>query len=209
MGMIDLVVIATIIISVLFALYRGLLRELLGITSWILAGVASAFSYLPAIKLLTDKVDNVKVWAISSSGLIALTILIIMTIVNARIAHSLRKSSLSGLDRILGIMFGVLRAVLLIVLVWLFASQMAWTPKQLEVMKEQNFSVKYIQMAADWAEEFLPDGVRKDMKRPTPQQRPKTTQPVKPSKPAVEYKDIDRESLDKMIETIVEIEEIK
>ena len=47
MGMVDLVVIATVIISVLFALYRGLLRELLGITSWILAGLACVFSYLP------------------------------------------------------------------------------------------------------------------------------------------------------------------
>lgn len=204
MGMVDLVVIATVIISVLFALYRGLLRELLGITSWILAGLACVFSYLPATKLLTGKVDNVKVWAITSSGLIALTVLIIMTIINARITHSLRKSSLSGLDRILGVIFGVFRAGLLVVLVWLFTRQMVWTPKQLETMQKQNFSVPYIQTAANWTEKLLPDGIRKDMKRPQIQQKPA----VKLPKPAVEYKDIDRESLDKMIEDIVEIEEL-
>lgn len=204
MGMIDLVVIATIIISVLFALYRGLLRELLGITSWILAGLAAVFSYLPAIKLLTGKVDNVKVWGITSSGLIALTILIIMTIINARITHSLRKSSLSGLDRILGVMFGVLRAGLLIVLIWLFARQMAWTPKQVEAMQQRNFSVKYIQMAADWTEKILPDGLRQNIQRPTP---PKKLPPKK-VEPAVEYKDADRESLNRMMESIVEVEEL-
>ena len=203
MGMIDLIVIATVIISVLFALYRGLLRELLGITSWILAGIAAVFSYLPITKLLTDKVDNIKVCSITSSGLIALAILIIMTIINARITHSLRKSSLSGLDRTLGVLFGVIRAGLLIVLVWLFARQMAWTPKQLETMQQQNLSVKYIQMSADWAEQLLPANIQKDMKRPTPPS--KTT---KPPKPVVEYKDIDRESLDKMIEDIVEVEEL-
>lgn len=199
MGTIDLVVIATIIISVLFALYRGLLRELLGITSWILAGIASVFSYLPATKLLTDKVDNVKIWAITSSGLIALTILIVMTLINARITRSLRKSSLSGLDRILGVAFGIFRAALLIILVWLFARQMAWTSKQVDEMQQRNFSVKYIQISADWMEKLLPDGIRNDIKRPTP--------PPKPQKPIVEYKDVDRESLDKMIESIVEIEE--
>ena len=199
MGMIDLVVIATVIVSVLFALYRGLLRELLGITSWILAGLACVFSYLPATKLLTDKVDNVKVWAITSSSLIALTILIVMTLINARITHSLRKSSLSGLDRILGVIFGIFRACLLIVLVWLFTRQMVWTPKQLETMQKQNFSVQYIQTVANWTEKLLPDGIRNDIKRPMP--------PPKPAKNIVEYKDIDRESLDKMIEDIVEIEE--
>lgn len=198
MGMIDLVVVTTIIVSVLFALYRGLLRELLGITSWILSAVAALYSYQPVIKLLADKVNNVKVWGITSSVLIALIILVVMTLINARITHSLRKSSLSGLDRILGIMFGVLRAVLLIVLVWLFARQMAWTPKQLEAMQQHNLSVKYIQVSADWAEKLLPDEVRRDIKRPSP---------PKPQKTVTEYKDIDRESLDKMIESIVEIEE--
>ena len=181
MGIVDLVVITTIIISVLFALYRGLLRELLGITSWILAGVGALYSYQPLINLFTNKVDNVKVWGITSSGLIALTVLVIMTLLNAHITHKLRKSSLSGLDRILGIMFGVFRAVLLIVLVWLFARQMAWTTKQLEIMQQQNFSVKYIQMSADWAEKLLPDGVRNDMKRPAPPAKPQ-----KVVKPAVE-----------------------
>ncbi len=202
MGMIDFVVIVTTIISVLFALYRGLLRELLGITSWILSGIGALYSYQPMMKLLANKVDNIKVWGITSSALIALVILIVMTLVNAHITHHLRKSSLSGLDRILGIIFGVLRAGLLIILVWLFARQMAWTPKQLEIMQKQNVSVQYIQKIADWSEELLPDGVRQDMKKSASLKRPKAP------KPAVEYKDIDRESLDKMIENIVDIEEL-
>lgn len=197
MGLIDLVVITTIVVSVLFALYRGLLRELLGITSWILAGLACLYSYQPLTNILNGKVDNLKIWAITSSGLIALAILIIMTLINAHISHHLRKSALSGLDRILGVLFGIFRAGLLIVLVWLFARQMAWTPKQLEMMEQHNFSVKYIQMASDWAEKLLPDGVRNDIKRPV----------LPPKPPVPEYDDSERESLDKMIESIVEIEE--
>ena len=71
------------------------------------------------------------------------------------------------------------------------------------MMQKQNFSVQYIQQLADWAEELLPDGIRNDIKKSTPHARS-----PKGKKPVVEYNDIDRESLDKMIENIVEIEEL-
>lgn len=199
MGMIDFVVIATIIVSVLFALYRGLLRELLGITSWIFAGATALYSYQPVNGLLVGQVENVKMWTLIITGLLALVVLIVMTIVNAKITHSLRKSSLSGLDRILGLAFGVARAILLIVLVWLFARQIAFSPKQIEKMEENNFSVKYIQKSSDWAEKLLPGDIQKDIQRP---ERPELPKPV------VEYKDVDREALDEMIEDIVDIEEL-
>jgi membrane protein required for colicin V production len=198
MGMIDFVVIATIIVSVLFALYRGLLRELLGITSWIIAGATALYSYQPVNGLLVGQVENVKMWTLIITGLLALVVLIVMTIVNAKITHSLRKSSLSGLDRTLGFAFGVARAILLIVLVWLFARQIAFSPKQIEKMEENNFSVKYIQKSSDWAEKLLPGEIQKDIQRP---ERPELPKPV------VEYKDVDREALDEMIEDIVDIEE--
>jgi membrane protein required for colicin V production len=198
MGMIDFVVIATIIVSVLFALYRGLLRELLGITSWIIAGATALYSYQPVNGLLVGQVENVKMWTLIITGLLALVVLIVMTIVNAKITHSLRKSSLSGLDRTLGLAFGVARAILLIVLVWLFARQIAFSPKQIEKMEENNFSVKYIQKSSDWAEKLLPGDIQKDIQRP---ERPELPKPI------VEYKDVDREALDEMIEDIVDIEE--
>ncbi len=198
MGMIDFVVVATIIVSVLFALYRGLLRELLGITSWIIAGATALYSYQPVNGLLVGQVENVKMWTLIITGLLALVVLIVMTIVNAKITHSLRKSSLSGLDRILGLAFGVARAILLIVLVWLFARQIAFSPKQIEKMEENNFSVKYIQKSSDWAEKLLPGDIQKDIQRP---ERPELPKPI------VEYKDVDREALDEMIEDIVDIEE--
>jgi membrane protein required for colicin V production len=199
MGMIDFVVIATIIVSVLFALYRGLLRELLGITSWIIAGATALYSYQPVNGLLVGQVENVKMWTLIITGLLALVVLIVMTIVNAKITHSLRKSSLSGLDRTLGLAFGVARAILLIVLVWLFARQIAFSPKQIEKMEENNFSVKYIQKSSDWAEKLLPGDIQKDIQRP---ERPELPKPI------VEYKDVDREALDEMIEDIVDIEEL-
>ncbi len=197
MGMIDLFVLITMLVSVLFALYRGLLRELLGITSWILAGIAALYSYQPLFSFLSDKVERVNLWSLSLSGSAALIILVIMTVFNARITKKLRKSSLSGLDRILGTAFGIARAVLLIVLVWLFTAQMAFTQKQITQMEQENVSVKYIQMLATQVEQTLPAHLQEEIKKPEPKKLP-----------IVEYKEEDREALDEMMEDIVEIEEL-
>lgn len=200
MGMIDILVALTIVISVLFALYRGLLRELLGITSWILAGFGALYSYHPLFQFLTGKVENVKIWSLSMTIIIALIILIGMTLLNAHITGKLRKSSLSGLDRILGTAFGILRATLLIVLVWLFASQMALSKEQIKHLKQNNFSVPYIQHLAEATEKIMPRHLMEEM---APRELPK----VKIKKPEVEYKEADRKALEEMMEDIVEIEE--
>ena len=113
-GTVDLVVTAVIVISVIFAFYRGLLRELLGITSWILAGLGAVWSYEPFLRFFTGRIEKVQMGTIIATVIVALIILIVMTLINAHITGKLRKSSLSGLDRLLGAVFGVLRAALLI-----------------------------------------------------------------------------------------------
>ena len=137
-GIIDLIVLGIVVISVLFALYRGLVRELLGISSWLLAGFAALYSFDPFMKSLDGHFQNVKLAAIISSVVLALIVLILMTIINAAITRRLRKSSLSGLDRIFGLVFGVARALLIVALIYIFSAAIVLSPKQINMMKEQN-----------------------------------------------------------------------
>ena len=198
-GTVDLVVLAVLVVSVIFAFYRGLLRELLGITSWILAGLGAIWSYEPFLKFFTERVEKVQMWTIISTITVALIILIIMTLINAHITGKLRKSSLSGLDRILGAAFGVLRAGLLIVLAWMFMRQMMFPQKKQAEMKKENVAVVYMNQGADWMEKLLPESIQKDMKA-----APKKQEVKKPEKP--QYSDKDREKLDEMIEAIIEVD---
>ena len=57
-GAIDILLLITVIFSVLFALYRGLVRELLGISAWILAGLAALYSYAPLQPLMNKLIEN-------------------------------------------------------------------------------------------------------------------------------------------------------
>ena len=196
-GTVDLVVTAVIVISVIFAFYRGLLRELLGITGWILAGLGAVWSYDPLLNFFTTRVEKVQVWTITVTVVIALIILIVMTLINAHITGKLRKSSLSGLDRILGAAFGVLRAALLITLVWMFARQMMFPPQKISQMKKDNVAIPYMNQGADWLEKLLPESIQQEMKTPPKKE-------MKMEKP--QYSDKDREKLDEMIEAIVEVD---
>ena len=196
-GTVDLVVTAVVVVSVIFAFYRGLLRELLGITGWILAGLGAAYSYEPFLKFFTSRVEKVQMWTISATITSALIILIIMTLINAYITGKLRKSALSGLDRILGAAFGVLRAGLLIVLAWMFMRQMMFPEPRIQKMKKENVAIPYMNQGADWMEKLLPESIRKDMKATRKRE-------IKIEKP--KYSDKDREKLDEMIEAIVEVD---
>jgi len=211
LGIIDFIVLGIMVISVLFALYRGLVRELLGISSWLLAGFVALYSYNPLLGALSGHFENVKLAAIVGSVLLALIVLIVMTIVNACITKRLRKSSLSGLDRIFGFAFGVARAVLIVALIYIFAATLMLSPKYVEKLKKENTSVGYIEIVANAVQSVFPDNVKADLSayQTTKQEKIKKKIEEKKEAPVVDYKAEDRQSLDEMIENIVEIEEIE
>lgn len=161
-GLIDIIVLITIVLSILFALYRGLVCELLGISSWILAGFGALYGYSPMQKIMIHFIENEKMAGLAGSALIALIILIIMTIINAQITSRLRHSSLSGLDRILGLVFGVFRALLLIALIYIGAS-MLLSEKQVASLAKENVSLPYIQKIAGWMGRFVPESMQSDL----------------------------------------------
>lgn len=161
-GLIDIIVLITIVLSILFALYRGLVCELLGISSWILAGFGALYSYSPMQKVMAHFIENEKMAGLAGSALIALIILIIMTIINAQITSRLRHSSLSGLDRILGLVFGVFRALLLIALIYI-GSSMLLSERQIAALSKENISLPYIQKIASLLGRFVPENVQTDL----------------------------------------------
>ena len=161
-GLIDIIVLITLTLSILFALYRGLVCELLCISSWILAGFGALYSFGPMTNLLSGVFDNKMLAGVVGSGVIVLVILVVMTIINAQITKRLRSSSLSGLDRILGLFFGVLRAALLLSLLFI-GGTMVLSEKQLTDMEKENFSMPYIQKTVDLLKYFVPENVLSDL----------------------------------------------
>lgn len=120
----DVIILIITAISGLIALCRGLVKEVLSIVGWVLAAVV-------VIYLLPILTPFAKLYIASSmmAGFVtALVVLIVFYIIwllsTDRMVGKIRSSKLSALDRILGLLFGVLRACLLVIL---FNILLTWT----------------------------------------------------------------------------------
>ena len=110
----DYVVIAAIIISAAMGAVRGFLREAVALGAWIVAlFLAWHFSDLiePHLGGLIGT-SEVRPWA--ARIIIVVLILLLGGVVGAALAHFVRLSIFSGMDRLLGFAFGVLRAFVLL-----------------------------------------------------------------------------------------------
>lgn len=120
----DYIIAAILLLFVIIGLVRGLLRELISLVSWFFAFYA-ALKFAPDLSagLMHSVISADKPRYIASAILIFLVVLIIGAIVN-KLAHLLIDSTALGfLDKLLGLIFGAARGVLVVTIV-LVAIQM-------------------------------------------------------------------------------------
>jgi len=113
MDITDYIVLAAIIISAVTGLMRGFLREAIALVSWIvalvLAGHCSGLVEPHLGGLLAGAL--VKPWV--ARLIILVLVLLVGALIGAAAGHFVRLSIFSGMDRLLGFAFGMLRGLLL------------------------------------------------------------------------------------------------
>jgi membrane protein required for colicin V production len=114
MNVTDYLVIAAVIISAVIGAMRGFLREAVALVAWLLA-LFIAWHFADLIEphlggLLAG--SYVKTWA--ARVIIIVLILLIGAGIGALLNHFVRLSIFSGMDRFLGLVFGLLRGVVLL-----------------------------------------------------------------------------------------------
>lgn len=114
MNVTDYLVIAAVVISAVIGAMRGFLREAVALVTWLIAlFIAWHFSDLvePHLGGLLAG-SYVKPWA--ARVIIVLLIVLLGAAVGALLSHFVRLSIFSGMDRFLGLVFGLLRGVVLL-----------------------------------------------------------------------------------------------
>jgi len=158
MNWLDIAILVVIALSALFGVTRGLVREALSLGGWVLATwVALEFS--PWLSdLMAAAITIVSLRFFVAFVLLFIVTLVLAAILNHLISQAVRKSSLSGTDRALGGLFGLLRGVVLIgVLVWLagftkLPHQMGW---------EHSKLASYFEQTVGWARSMVPANIGK------------------------------------------------
>ncbi len=139
--MVDIAVFCIVGISVLIALMRGFVREVLSLTGMIVsAGLAYVF-YSQAGEYL--QTQGLKPMTANIAGGIGIFVIlsIIFAIVNTIAARFVRNSSFKGIDTSLGVLFGFLRGYFLVALSFVIVSELVdedHYPKFLKEAKTLN-----------------------------------------------------------------------
>jgi membrane protein required for colicin V production len=114
MTWVDAAAISIIILSALFSLVRGFVREMLGVAAWLGAAFAALKGYTYIEPYISSVVSVRNLVMPVSIGAVFVVILIILSIISAWVGGVVRESALSSMDRSLGLVFGAVRGFVIL-----------------------------------------------------------------------------------------------
>ena len=156
MTVFDLIVIAIVAVSVGISIWRGVVREMLALASWIgafwiakeLAGFAATW--------LPDSVSNPGLRLMVAFIAVMLACLLVFSLTGMLLVHLVKVAGLTASDRMLGAAFGLLRGLLIAVTVVLLGG-MTSAPRE-PYWREALLSAP-LEAAAQWVMPWLPRDV--------------------------------------------------
>jgi len=143
----DYVLAGVILISMLVGVLRGLVKEVMSLLGWVLAGwTALHFSADFSIFLENFVSHDGLRFALAFIGLFV-GVLVVSMLVNHLITKLIHLSGLKGIDRLLGSLFGALRGALIVVVLVLLGGI---SPMAAEPAWSGSIVVEYFEQAANW-----------------------------------------------------------
>jgi membrane protein required for colicin V production len=152
----DLVLLGVMLISGLLAMIRGFMREILSITAWATAAVATLLLYgrlMPIAKAHIPGGDILAA-AVVIGGVFVVTLLVV-SVITVRISDIILDSRIGALDRTLGFLFGLGRGLLIVVVAFLFFAWLVPTNKQPDGVRLAKSRV-VLENTGEWLQELLP-----------------------------------------------------
>ena len=155
MTWVDLVVLAVLAISALLAFMRGLVREVLGLGAWVGAIFAGVWA-LPRVRPQFQSWFGTSPWVDPIAfGVVFVIALIVLMLISRWISALVRASPIGGLDRTLGLVFGLARGAALLVLAYIIAGMVVQVDRWPDAVLQAR-SLPLVYQGASWAVERLP-----------------------------------------------------
>lgn len=129
MNWLDYVLIGVALASLAWGIWRGLVHEVMSLAGWVLAFVAANLFTAPLAGALPDAVSQPEVRMLIAFILVFLGTLIAAAVIAGLLSRLVRRSGLVSLDRTLGGVFGLARAVVIVMAFALLAGLTALPQK--------------------------------------------------------------------------------
>jgi membrane protein required for colicin V production len=153
--LLDIILIGVMLISALLAMIRGFMREILSITAWAVAAVATLLLYPRLLPLAKANISSDIIAIAAVIGGVFLVTLLIMSIITVRISDMILDSRIGALDRTLGFLFGLGRGLIIVVVAFLFFAWLVPAGKQPDGVKNAK-SLEVLNKTGEWLQALLP-----------------------------------------------------
>lgn len=159
----DIVVVIVLIVSGLLAYFRGLVREVLSLATWIGAALAAYYSF-PFLKPYARDIIGSKGVADAITGVALFVVaLLILTLLNHAISGRVKDSALGNVDRGLGFLFGLARGALLVCVAYIVATWF-WENDDLTSYIGVPRTMPYVRDGADMLRQIVPKNFKSETK---------------------------------------------
>jgi membrane protein required for colicin V production len=151
----DILLLGVMLISGLLAMIRGFMREILSITAWGAAAVATLLLYNKLLPIAKANISSDLVATGVVIGGVFLITLLIVSVITVRISDLVLDSRIGALDRTLGFLFGLGRGLIIVVVAFLFFAWLVPTGKQPDGVRNAKSRV-VLENTGDWLQALLP-----------------------------------------------------
>ncbi len=165
MNWVDLAILAVLVFSGLLAFMRGFVREVLGIGAWIGAGFFAMATFQFVQPQFRTWFGNPDVADPAAFGTVFLVSLLFLSVIAGIVGSVIRGSVLGGIDRTLGVVFGVLRGAALVIFAYIAAGMIVTTDRWPDPVLQAR-SLPFAYEGAVWAVAFLPEEYRPRLSSP-------------------------------------------
>ena len=197
----DLSILAIVLLSVAIGVVRGFLVEALSLAAWIVAVIAATMLGPSLAGLFEGRVDTPSIRIALGYGIVFLATLMVGALVTWAVRRLVEESGLSGTDRMLGLVFGLVRGVIVIVVLVLLSGL---TPFPRDPWWRESRALPSFQLLArdflpllppavakhfDWSPEGPQDAARDSRPRDSRPRDAKPRDPAEQPKPAEERRE--------------------
>jgi membrane protein required for colicin V production len=144
----DWILVAIIATSSVFGLLRGFVKELLSLASWVAAFfVARLFSFKLS-NFMMDWIDQPQFRVIAAFVILFAATLVVGALINNVFSRLVSATGLTGTDRLFGMVFGVVRGGLLVIVM---VSLLSLTPVSNDEWWQSSLIIPHFILVDEWS----------------------------------------------------------
>jgi len=159
MNWVDVAILIIISLSAIISLFRGFVREAVSLASWILAFWVSISFSDKLVPMLEGLISSQTIRLTAAFAVLFLVTLLVGALINYIIGQLVQKTGMGGTDRVLGILFGIGRGLLLVAILVMLGGIPQLSH---ETWWQESMFIVHFQDMAIWMRDFLPPNMAKN-----------------------------------------------